>query len=178
MRYIIKTFDQKNLVSAKFSVVEVYKSVYSLAPYNEPASQIESFSTSWETRTKKNGFLFVGAEDEAKKLVGFAYGWKSISGDSWNMKLSARLGELSAHWLSDCFEFVDLAVIPSVQGVGLGRDLTKELFAQVNAKTAILLTHQTTTKASEMYLRNGWIQLSNNFEVAPGKLYQVMGKTL
>ena len=81
-------------------------------------------------------------------------------------------------WLSDCFEFVDLAVTPLAQGSGLGRELTKELFSMVTAKTAILLTHQTTTKASEMYLRNGWVRLSENFEVAPGKFYQIMGKEI
>jgi ribosomal protein S18 acetylase RimI-like enzyme len=178
MKYTVKLFDQKTSVNFKKSIVDVYKSVYSLPPYEEDDNQIDSFSTSWESRSKKNGFTFIGAEDEAGQLVGFAYGWKSIVGDAWNTKLTAQLGNSSELWLSNCFEFVDLAVKPSAQGSGLGRDLTKALFATVNSKTAILLTHQSTTKASEMYLRNGWVRLNENFEVTPGKYYQIMGKFL
>ena len=162
----------------KDSVVEVYQSVYSLQPYSESEAQVQLFSKSWKERTQKTGFLFVGALDSNSQLVGFSYGWNSSHGDLWNTRLSNELAEKGQKWLSDCFEFVDLAVRPSEQGFGLGRDLTKELFAIVKAETAILLTHQTTTKASEMYLRNGWIELQKNFEVAPGKIYQVMGKVL
>ncbi|MES2802292.1 MAG: GNAT family N-acetyltransferase [Bdellovibrionota bacterium] len=178
MRYSLKTFDPQQVIDIKNQVVDVYKSVYSLPPYKETEGQIESFFKSLEVRVAKSGFLFVGAVDEAGCLVGFTYGWKSVPGDTWNIKLSQQLGELSAQWLSNCFEFVDLAVMPSAQGSGLGRDLTKNLFAIVDAKTAILLTHQTTTKASEMYLRNGWMKLVEHFEVAPGKFYQIMGKFL
>lgn len=175
---MIKQYDSKTLLDLKDSVTAVYKSVYSLPPYNETVHQIESFSKSWESRIKKNGLLFVGAEDKNGNLCGFTYGWKSTPGDSWNSKLAAKLKEKSEFWLSDCFEFVDLAVHPSAQGSGLGRELTRSLFDLVDAKTAILLTHQTTTKASKMYLRNGWEQLCENFEVAPGQYFQIMGKRL
>jgi hypothetical protein len=147
VKYSLALFDTKLAIGTKIQVAEVYRSVYSRPPYNETENQVESFSASWEARASKVGFLFVGARDESANLVGFSYGWKSVAGDSWNLKLSEQLGELSSQWLSNCFEFVDLAVKPSAQGSGLGRDLTKELFSQVEAKTAILLTHQTTTKA-------------------------------
>lgn len=175
----IRNFSPPHAIGVKNQVVDIYRSVYSLPPYNETDSQIEKFSESWETRTSKNGFVFVGAVDkESDRLVGFSYGWRSTPGDEWNRRLSEQLGNLSNQWLSNCFEFVDLAVDPSAQGFGLGRDLTRKLFALVDTKTAILLTHQTTTKASEMYMRNGWTKVVEHFEVAPGKLFQIMGKTL
>ena len=178
MKYSLKIFDSTLALDAKNEVVDVYRSVYSLPPYNEVDSQIDSFAASWPSRISKPGFLFVGATDQDGSLVGFSYGWRSVAGDDWNVKLNHQLGDLSLQWLSNCFEFVDLAVKPSAQGSGLGRDLTKVLFDLVEAKTAILLTHQTTTKASAMYLRNGWVKLGENFEVVPGKFYQIMGKSL
>lgn len=178
MNYTIKQYDPTLLPNLKDAVTAIYQSVYTLPPYNEPPAQIESFAKSWESRTQKKGFLFVAAENKEGNLCGFTYGWTSTPGDSWNSKLTSELKEKSHFWLSDCFEFVDLAVHPSSQGTGLGRDLTNKLFSLVKAKTAILLTHQTTTKASEMYLRNGWEKLSENFEVAPGQHFQIMGKKL
>lgn len=178
MEFKVRQYDNRNAEALVTSVTEVYRSVYSMPPYNESKSEIQNFAQSWPTRIKKSGFLFVGAADQSDHLVGFSYGWQSIRGDSWNTKLLAQLQESDAHWLSDCFEFVDLAVAPSAQNFGLGRQLTRELFSKVTAKTAILLTHQTSTKASQMYLRNSWVVLKNNFEVAPGKLYSIMGKRL
>lgn len=176
--FSVKEFSALRAFEARDSVVDVYRSVYSLPPYNEPESRIQSFSTSWESRTKKSGFVFAGATNAAEKLVGMAYGWRSIPEDSWYKKLSEALGDASSNWLSDNFEFYDLAVAPSAQGLGIGRELTKDLFGNVKAKTAILLTHQTTTLASQMYLRNGWIQLKENLEVSPGQFYRIMGKNL
>lgn len=178
MQYTVKHLDAKAAAAMRDSVVEVYRSVYSLPPYNESENQITAFSNSWETRTSKAGFLFVGAFDKQEKLVGLSYGWRSVVGDAWNSLLAKQLGNSSEKWLSDCFEFVDLAVKPETQGAGLGRELTQNLFALTKAKTAILLTHQSTTRASEMYVRNGWERLVQNFEIAPGKVYQIMGKSL
>lgn len=102
-----------------------------------------------------------------------------IKGTARNMSLENRDHHLS---IRSVFEypnaFIKLAEKLSAQGSGLGRALTKALFANVNSKTAILLTHQSTTIASEMYLRNGWVRLNENFEVSPGKYYQIMGKSL
>jgi hypothetical protein len=71
-----------------------------------------------------------------------------------------------------------LAVSPSTQGHGLGKKLVADLFAKVKAETAILLTHQQSTRASQMYLREGWIELKNAYEVSPGKFFSILGKTL
>lgn len=160
------------------AVVEIYRDVYSKPPYDEPEPQVQQFAASWPSRTCKPGFVFVGAEDPTGRLVGLADGWRSVRGDTWNTKLRAGLGDAGEEWLTDCFEFVDLAVATSLQGVGLGRRLTQELFARVDAATAILLTHQSTTTASQMYLRNGWVVLKDGFAVAPGKSYTIMGKRL
>lgn len=178
MDFSVEEFSEALTEEAQDAVVDVYRSVYSLPPYSEPESRIQSFATSWTNRIKKPGFIFVGAKNSEGRLVGMAYGWQSTPGDSWYKKLSEALGDASSNWLSDNFEFYDLAVSPSAQGLGIGRELTRELFAKVKAKTAILLTHQTTTQASQMYIRNGWIQLKENIEVGPGQLYQIMGKNL
>lgn len=174
----VRQHDQEAALAVVDSVVEIYRDVYSKPPYDEPESQVERFAASWSERVGKPGWMFVGAEDRDARLVGFAYGWKSVRGDTWNSKLMAELGAAGEEWLVDCFEFVDLAVSSALQGVGLGRRLTQELFARVDAATALLLTHQSTTKASQMYVRNGWVVLKDGFEVAPGKRFSIMGRRL
>ncbi len=164
--------------SKKDQVVSVYRAVYSVSPYEEDETQIERFSTSWTSRTRMPGFIFSGVVAEKNELVGLAYGWRSVPGDSWNEKLTEQLGLESRKWLEDCFEFVDLAVDPRYQGQGLGKELLTSLFEKVTQRTAILLTHQSVTTASRMYLKQGWIEVKRDFEVSPGKLYQIMGKEL
>src|SRR5258708_5172142 len=110
MNLKISEFSGSSALAEQESVVKVYGAVYSLPPYNEPLSRIQEFANSWEGRTMKSGFLFVGAKDTNDQLKGFAYGWPSVSGDSWNTKISAQLGDSATKWLSDCFEFYDLAV--------------------------------------------------------------------
>jgi ribosomal protein S18 acetylase RimI-like enzyme len=176
--FSVRELDHPSAVNAAESVVAIYRDVYSKPPYDEPETQVQQFAASWPARVSKPGFLVVGAEDPQRQLVGFAYGWTSVRGDTWNTRLMAELGAAGEEWLADCFEFVDLAVSSSLQGVGLGRRLTQELFARVDAATAILLTHQSTTTASQMYVRNGWVVLKDGFEVAPGKRYSIMGKKL
>ena len=178
MKANIREYDVRAAIDAREQVVAVYRSVYSLPPYNEPDSNIQKFSDSWRSRAEKPGFIFVGVDSPQGELVGLAYGWKSMPGDFWNTKLSEVLGEIGTPWLADCFDFVDLAVTPVAQGSGLGRDLKRKLFERVNSTTSILMTHQTTTKASQMYLRNGWVVLKENFEFVPDKLYMILGKKL
>ena len=127
MEFKVREFDKQSAEGLVSSVVEVYASVYSMPPYNEPKAQIQRFAESWPTRTEKPGFVFIGAQNHYGELVGFSYGWRSVTGDAWNTKLISQLAESSAQWLSDCFEFVDLAVAPSAQNYGLGREITREL---------------------------------------------------
>lgn len=93
MDFSVKALPRILAEEAKDAVVNVYRSVYSLPPYNEPESRILSFATSWTDRTKKPGFIFVGAKDSESNLIGMAYGWRSTPGDSWHKKLSEAWGE-------------------------------------------------------------------------------------
>jgi hypothetical protein len=52
------------------------------------------------------------------------------------------------------------------------------LFSRVPCRTAILLTHQSITTASEMYLRRGWQVLLRDVPGGGGELYQALGKEL
>lgn len=174
---IVKKLSIEEALQLQNSIVEVYRSVFTLPPYNSSEEKIDKFAKSWESLVRKEGFEIVAAFVN-NEMVGFSSGWKSIPGDYWYEKFKIALGDGSQLWLEDCFEFVELAVKPSAQGLGLGRDLTKEIFKNVNAKTALLLTHSSGTKASEMYVRNGWIVLNNNFVTSSGQIFQIMGKKL
>lgn len=157
------------------SVVDIYRAVYAPPPYNETEEHVQKFASAWIETTRKAGFTFVGAEDEQGKLLGFAYGMSSVSGDKWNIRLRDLIGD---DWVSDCFEFYDLCVAPEAQGLGLGSRLMGDVFKYVRSRTAVLLTSTEETRASKMYARHGWIPLYESLEVSPGHFYRIMGKRL
>jgi ribosomal protein S18 acetylase RimI-like enzyme len=82
-------------------------------------------------------------------------------------------------WLSDYFEFVELAVHPDVQGQGTGGQLHDRLLAGLPHATAALSTRQAETRALALYRRRGWVTLLENFHF-PGNLdrWLIMGKDL
>ena len=126
----------------------------------------------------RDGFLFVGALSEWGELVGFAYGWPTQKGEIWNNRLRKELGAEAEEWLTDCFEFVDLAVRESAHGFGLGRNLMVTLLSHVRERNALLLTHSSSTRASAMYLRYGWRILRDSFCVESQTTLAIMVKNL
>lgn len=159
-------------------VVAVYQEVYCREPYNATPERVRAFSESWPTKTMRPGLVFAGATGETGNLLGFAYGWPTVTGERWNTLLRAELRDEAEEWLSDCFEFCELAVTSSAQGFGAGRALMKTVFSHVNNRTALLLTHRSTTRASEMYKRDGWHVLRDSFQLEGGNPLAIMVKKL
>lgn len=59
-------------------------------------------------------------------------------------------------WLTDCFEFAEIAVDPKAQGQGIGGRLHDCLLADLSHRTAILSTSQEGTAALRLFRKRGW----------------------
>ncbi len=58
-------------------------------------------------------------------------------------------------WLSDCFEFVELAVVPNYRRQGIGTQLHNHLLADLPHATALLITREN-SPALQFYRHQGW----------------------
>ncbi|MGE5139638.1 MAG: GNAT family N-acetyltransferase, partial [Rudaea sp.] len=67
--------------------------------------------------------------------------------------------EARAQWLGNCFEFVELAVLPSQQGQGIGGQLHDALLEGVPYRTAVLSTYSGENRAMQLYIKRGWKRL-------------------
>lgn len=159
-------------------VLSVYRPVHSRPPYSETEEQFEAFKKSWRSKVGKEGFVFLSARNEEGKLIGFSFGWKSVSGGKFNTRVKEALSKNADFWLSDCFELVDFAVLPQYRGRGIGKTLFTKLFDYVDFKTALLQTHLEDTAASKIYLKNNWEIVVPKLEVSETVFFRVFGKVL
>ncbi len=144
---------------------QVYISAFSLPPYRQGQSDVVRFRESFMRHSHRGGFRCVVAEDSKQGVVGFGYGYRSAPGQWWRDTVEEALGEDNAKvWLSDAFEFVELAVARAMQGRGIGGRIHDELLNLVDNRTAVLSTYQAETPARKLYLNRGWITLLWDFE--------------
>ena len=62
-------------------------------------------------------------------------------------------------WLASAFEVCELHVLPASQGTGLGRELLDALLIGRPARTAVLTTPDSETRARSFYRSAGWVDL-------------------
>jgi ribosomal protein S18 acetylase RimI-like enzyme len=110
----------------------------------------------------REGFRLVGATD-ADRLVGFAYGYTGAAGQWWTDQVAARVSPaIKAEWVGGHFEFVELAVLPSHRGRGIGAALHDELLAGLPHRVALLTaTLDENDPARRLYRRKGWLTLQD-----------------
>ena len=179
MKPSVRLVSRSEALSLVSEATEIYREVYSGPPYNETAENVALFQSSWERRVSREGFLMCAAFDGLGRLLGFSYGWATKVGDVWNTRIRTELtADEVAKWYVDCFELMDLAVSARAQGLGLGRSLMNELLAHARNQTALLLTHSTATRASEMYRRYGWTVLRERFQPGSPNVLTLMVKRL
>jgi ribosomal protein S18 acetylase RimI-like enzyme len=122
--------------------------------------------------------LLVAQADDG--VVGFCYGYRSVSGTWWRDTVGATIAhEAGKEWLEDAFEFVEFAVLPASQGLGIGSALHDGLLGSVVQLRALLSTDANDNPARDFYERRGWVDLVTPFHYPGGtKPASLMGLDL
>ena len=122
---------------------------------------------------------------EGDRLVGIGYGQPGSSGQWWHdvvvTAVSADRGRDDAEdWLGSCFEVVELHVLPSHQGHGIGRRVLDQLLAEADERTAALSALEPDgSPARKLYTAQGFVPLLEQFRFPGGPTrYAVLAKRL
>ncbi|HVN55142.1 MAG TPA: GNAT family N-acetyltransferase [Anaerolineaceae bacterium] len=162
-------------------IVDVYRAAFGQPPYNEGEADSRAFAENFKHHQYRPGFrCMLACEIPERRVIGFAYGCSSLAGQWWYDIVEAALPAVQARrWIKDAFELIELAVLPEVQGQGIGGRLHDRLLVGLPHATAVLSTMQAETRALHLYRRRGWAPLLENFHF-PGvmDLYLVMGLDL
>ena len=87
--------------------------------------------------------------------------------------------ELKDQYLSDYFEFAELAVLPEWQRQGLGGRLHDTLLAGLRQHSACLATADLETNARRLYRSRGWVTLLERIVLPNIELkFAILGKRL
>lgn len=150
------------------SILDVYDRAFAIPPYIKDHGDRLAFEASIQRHADREGFRGYWACDPYGKLVGFAYGYTGGPGQWWYDTVSQGMApELIERWLSDYFEFVELAVDPDMQGRGIGGRLHDMLISGARHATAALTTAQDETDALFLYRKRGWVTIRENY-IFPG----------
>ncbi len=130
--------------------------------------------------TDNHGFASRAALLEDGTLIGFGYGYTTMSGQWWHDLVKRALGrELTASWLANAFELSELHVLPEYQGLGIGRELLLALAAGIPHSSILLSTPDADTRAFRLYRSLGFEDLRRHY-LFPGdsRPFAVLGARL
>jgi ribosomal protein S18 acetylase RimI-like enzyme len=148
-----------------------------------PADLLSTRRGYMASHVHRKAFRAVASLDVRGTLLGFGYGYLSEPGQWWHDQVRAAITpEERATWLTDCFEVVELHVLPAAQGHGLGAAQLRSLLSMTTAKTTLLSTpeaDEATSRAWRLYRRFGFVDVIRRFTF-PGDLrpFAVLGRTL
>ncbi len=159
--------------AAAEELLEVWYRAFSGAPYHVERSELSGVRRFFLRHVATPGFRLVAAFSQGRP-VGFAYGFPRSPGEDWTEEVSASLAPgLRRRWLSNAFGFVEIAVEPRYQGIGVGSLLHDRLLATADEPRAVLTVHAH-APAARFYARRGWQRLG----WLKGAPYWILGKEL
>ncbi len=147
----------REIGNIKDDVTRVYREAFAEPPYDEGEAEAERAAQNLTQHSRRDGFRLLVAREESGEIVGFSYGYRGQPGQWWHDLVSRLLTpQAREHWLSNCFEFVELAVLPPFQGRGIGGELHDALLAGLPYRTAVLSTYSGENRARHLYQNRDW----------------------
>lgn len=108
------------------------------------------------------------------KVIGMGFGHRSRPGDWWHDRVAVQLGS-DYPALQDAWVLVELVVLETYRGAGIGSALHNALLASQPCSRALLSTEVNNTVARLLYERLGWHYLHTGFKFREdGELFVVM----
>ncbi len=153
--------DARDIASLRDQLQRVYLEAFAGPPYQEGEAEAESaIQALLVQHSRRPGFRLFVAREDGGPIVGFSYGYHGQPGQWWHDFVSRLLSpDVREHWLTNCFQFVELAVLPSAQGRGIGGKLHDALLADLTYRTAVLSTFSGENQAMHLYKSRGWTSL-------------------
>ena len=160
------------------SVIDAYLEAFAVSP-DRPQARADA-ETMFRKHAGYPGWRGLVALSDGGEVLGFAYGYTSTPGPFYRSKLEKALGPaLSQRWLQDCFEFVELGVVPRARRQGIGGRLHDALLQGLPHRTAVVTTWVTNTPARALYASRGWQVLLEPWQPSPGgEPYVILGLAL
>ena len=148
-----------------------------------PSDLLEARRGYIATHLRRTGFRAVATLTVDGRLVGFGYGYSSGPGQWWHDQVRGALDQASRErWLTDCFEVVELHVLPAAQGHGIGARQLTGLLSMANGTTTLLSTPEADERVSRawrLYRRYEFVDVLRDFRF-PGdaRAFAILGRPL
>ena len=153
-------------------LMELWLRAFAGPPYHVGPEELPRVGGLFDRHTEVPGFRLVAALHRGG-VVGFAYGFPRRPGEPWTEEVAASLPRRRRGWLRDAFGFVEIAVDPAFQGLGVGSTLHDRLLGSAGQGRAVLTVHAE-APAVGFYRRRGWRELGR-LRASP---YLIMGRSL
>jgi GNAT superfamily N-acetyltransferase len=174
-------------------LMHVYRRAFLDVHERDPARAERERTAHARTHLARPGLQTVVAIDEAAStagagqvsVVGIGYGQPGARGQWWHDVVVSAVTdqhdpETARDWLDDCFEVVELHVLPEYQGRQIGRDVLRSLLAGAGTRTAALSALEPAgSRARRLYEAEGFVPLLSDFRFPGGPTrYAVLAKRL
>lgn len=145
----------------------------------------EIFKKTWKDTIKEQlkkhieyeGFLCKVIRDNGR-IIGFAYSYSSMPEQYYHNLLKNHLDkDIYRDHFIDCFEFVELALLPEYRGSGFGSLLVQKMIEGINHSNITLTTQYNNSVARNLYSHFCFDTINDDFTPSDEK-YVIMSKTL